>query len=57
MEEEESRKTDFLRECEARSLRRSLRVKNIKNNRFVKSANTQEERKLSVKENDSEGIK
>ena len=56
-EKEKSRETDSLRESEVRPLRRSPRVKKIQNIKFVKSANTQEEGKLSVKENDSEGIK
>ena len=38
-------------------MRRFPCIRNVKNIKFVKSAHTQEERKLSVKDNDLEGIK
>ena len=57
VEVEENQEAGPLDNKEARPLRRSPRIRNIKNIKFVKSANTQEERMLSVKDNDSEGIK
>ena len=53
-EEEENLETG---PSEVRPLRRSPRVKTAKNVKFVKSANTQEEGNLSMKEDDLEGIK
>ena len=47
-EVEEDQEAGPLDKEEARPLRRYPRLRNVKNIRFVKSANTQEERKLSV---------
>ena len=56
-EVEEDQEAGPLDKEETRSLRRSPRIRNVKNIMFIQSANTQEKRELSVKDNDSEGIK
>ena len=57
VEVEENQEAGPLDNEEAKPLRRSPRIRNVKNIKFIQSANTQEKRELSVKDNDSEGIK